>query len=100
MVRHVVMWSLADEAAGGVKQQNAAIIKEGLEALVGKIEGLIGLEVGINALELAGNFDIVLIADFQDEAALERYQVHPEHVKVADFIKKVRLERVAVDYLM
>jgi uncharacterized protein with GYD domain len=74
VVRHVVMWSLADEAAGGVKQQNAAIIKEGLEALVGKIEGLIGLEVGINALELAGNYDIVLIADFQDEAALERYQ--------------------------
>lgn len=100
MVRHVVMWRLADEAAGAAKMHNVARIKDGLEVLVGQIEGLISLEVGINAIELPGNYDIVLIADFQDEAALERYQVHPEHVKVADFIKRVRLERVAVDYVI
>ncbi len=100
MIRHVVMWRLADEAAGAAKKHNAARIKEGLEALAGQIEGLMDLEVGTNAIELPGNYDIVLIADFQDEAALERYQVHPEHVKVADFIKQVRLERVAADYVI
>ena len=100
MVRHVVMWRLADEAAGAAKKHNAARIKEGLEALAGQIEGLVDLEVGINAIELPGNYDIVLIADFQDQAALERYQVHPEHVKVPDCIKQVWLERLAADYVI
>jgi uncharacterized protein with GYD domain len=100
VVRHVVMWRLADEAADAAKEHNAGRIKEGLEALVGQIEGLADLKVGINAIQLPGNYDIILIADFQDEAALERYQTHPEHVKVANFIKQVRLERVAVDYVI
>ena len=36
MVTHIVMWNLKDEAEGGSREQNAAIMKERLEALVGR----------------------------------------------------------------
>lgn len=37
MIRHIVFWNLKEEAEGHTKEQNAAIIREGLEDLVGKV---------------------------------------------------------------
>jgi hypothetical protein len=39
----------------------------------------------------------VLVADFDDVAGLDAYQVHPAHEDVAAFIGTIRAERVAVD---
>ncbi len=35
--------------------------------------------------------------DFDDLDAVTRYQVHPEHKKVANFIRSVVSQRMAVD---
>jgi len=43
---------------------------------------------------------MVLISEFKDLRDLESYQKHPEHVKAAEFIGKVRLERKVVDYIL
>ena len=40
MIHHVVFFRLLDTAEGKSKTENARIIKEGLEGLSGKIEGL------------------------------------------------------------
>lgn len=45
MIRHIVFWNLKEEAEGKTKEQNAAVIREGLEALVGKVDGLLMAEV-------------------------------------------------------
>ncbi len=100
VVRHIVVWKLKDEAEGHDKATNAAKMAERLRSLEGKIDGLIKLEVGINSMPSAGAYDVALVADFVDEAALAAYQVHPLHVKVAEFIALVRAERAVVDYMM
>ncbi len=96
MVRHIVFWKLAEEAEGKSKWENAQIIKTQLEALVGKIPGLLSAEVGIN--ENGGEYDAALSSEFENMEALRAYDIHPEHQKVREFVTKVRVSRTAVDY--
>ena len=96
MIRHIVFWRLLEEAEGKTKWENAQIIKERLEALVGVIPELLEAEVGIN--ENGGEYHACLNSKFESMEALKAYDGHPEHEKVRDFITKVRESRVAVDY--
>ena len=100
MIKHVVMWKLKDFAEGCDRKENANKIKTLLEGLKDKIEQIVYLEVGVNLNDSNMAFDAVLISEFQDIHGLEIYKNHPEHLKVADFVAKVRLDRAVVDYLM
>lgn len=94
MIRHIVCWRIKDQN----KKENIARMKEELCALVGKIDGLVSLEVG-KCFE-GSHWDAALDSTFESKAALEHYRTHPEHVKVADFIHTIMLERTAADYEM
>lgn len=100
MLKHIVMWQLKDQALGQTKANNAKKIKEILEALNGKIEGMLSLEIGINALPDPQAFDLVLIGTYDDEDAFKRYLEHPDHIEAAEFIGQVRSARTAVDYFI
>lgn len=95
MIRHIVFWNLKEEN----KAATALKIKSDLEALRGKIPGLLHIEVGINAPDAPqDNWDVVLNSDFENMDALNAYQVHPLHKEVAAFIGTVRTARACVDY--
>ena len=93
MVRHIVLWKLKECPE---KAENAARIKQGLEALVGVIPGLLSLEVGKNVTP--GEYDLCLVSDFTSKEALALYQGHPAHDKVRQFVHQVIEGRVAADY--
>lgn len=95
-IRHVVMWKLAT-ADASERAEQAARIKAGLESLPAVIPEILALEVGVNALPL-DNFDVVLISDFADADALQRYVEAPAHVEVAAYIRSVVAGRSAVDF--
>lgn len=96
MVKHIVFWKLHEQAEGRSKAENARIIKESLESLVGIIPGLVSAKVGIN--QNGGEYDAALISDFETFDALSAYDVHPAHQNVRGFVKKVRISRTAVDF--
>ena len=98
MIKHIVMWTLKDEAAGGTKEQNAMKLKSSLEALVDVIDTLKSAEVGINFHPSPAAFDVVLYSEFDDRAGLEAYQKHPEHLKIVDFVGEIRSGSAVVDY--
>lgn len=98
MIKHIVMWTLKDEAAGATKEQNAMKLKSSLEALVDVIDTLKSAEVGINFNPSPAAFDVVLYSEFDDRAGLEAYQNHPEHQKIVDFVGEIRSGRAVVDY--
>lgn len=84
MVKHIILWKLKEEFnTEEIKKE----IKEGLEGLFGKIEGLVEIKVQTECLE-SSNVDLMLYSVFENKQALKNYAVHPEHVKVAD--EKVR----------
>ncbi len=95
MISHIVVWKLKQEAQGHTKAENISIIKEKLESLVGEIEGLKKLEVGIN-YNPAG-YDLSLYSAFCTKEGLDFYQKHPKHIAVREYILKCVEESAVVD---
>jgi hypothetical protein len=98
MIKHIVLWKLKESAEGATREQNAARMKRELEALKMKIPQIRHVEVGINIMPSDAAYDIALYSEFSNEHDLNSYQKHPEHVKAAEFVNKVRESRVVVDY--
>ena len=96
-IRHVVAFRLSDPDPQ-VRSAQAADAAERLRGLVGVVPSLRAMDAGANALDLPGNWDLVLVADVDDAAGLDAYVTHPEHEKVAAFIGGIRADRVAVDF--
>ena len=83
MVKHVILWTLKEEYTDAERKEIKAGIKEGLEALAGKIPGLIDIKVYTDGLA-SSNAEVMLDSSFESEEALNVYASHPEHVLVAD----------------
>lgn len=83
MVKHIILWNLKDEFSAEEKENIKLSIKEGLEGLQGKIEGLIDIKVNINGLS-SSTADLMLDSSFESEAALKNYSVNPLHQEVAN----------------
>jgi len=98
VVKHIVAWRLKPEAHGRSAAENARAIKEKLEALRGRIPGMLKIEVGLDFSREETSSDVVLYSEFESRAALDAYQVHPEHEAVKPFILEARAERRLVDY--
>ncbi len=98
MVKHIVMWRLREHAGGNNKAKNAAILKQKLEALGGKIPGLLKIEVGLDFSGTPDSPDVVLYSELESMDALEAYRRHPEHQAVFPFVKEITSERRVVDY--
>ena len=45
-----------------------------------------------------GNYPIEANYVFESEEALNNYQVHPEHVKVAAFVRSITCNRMCMDF--
>ena len=99
MFKHIVMWRVAAESEG---RDQAALIEEmqaRLRALPAQIEEIREFEVGRNIKASDFAADVVLISSFDDEAAFERYVVHPAHQDAVAFIGPVVTDRRVVDYV-
>ncbi|MCI8331772.1 MAG: Dabb family protein [Clostridiales bacterium] len=94
MVRHVVMWKFKEGT-----EKEAERFLTGLAALDGVIGEIRFSQVGRNE-NPENDYDAVLIADFDDFDALERYQKDPRHQAVAAICKSIRLSRTAVDFVL
>ena len=99
MVKHIVMWTLAEFAEGKQKEEIIQEVKAQLEGLKDSIQEIQFLEVGINFNTTEDAYDIVLVTEFKNKEALTRYQDHPEHIRVRDFLRKVRVKHTVVDYV-
>lgn len=98
MVKHIILWTLK-EMSEDEKAKVKSEIKTGLEALVGKVPGLVDVKVNIDGRLASSNADLMLDSTLESAEALAAYAKHPEHVKVAD--EKVRpftAGRTCLDY--
>ena len=95
MLRHIVMIKFTDRNA---VESHSQQLKEMLLNLPSAIDSLLKMEVGLNINTKASAYDLVLTADFEDEAGLEAYRIHPAHVKVLDYLKNTMDTATVVDY--
>lgn len=97
MIRHIVSWKLkAVDAAG--RAESVAAMAAALEPLAHSIPGIRSLVVRPNAAPIDGNWDAVLVGDYESLEALETYLVHPEHVAAVVIVRQHTADRSAVDF--
>lgn len=98
MIKHIVFWKLRDDIKGAERDELLKKIKSGFEALQGKIPGLLKIEIGINFATGPDGADFSLYSEFDSRASLDGYATHPEHDKLVQIVKPVRIERRVSDY--
>ena len=94
MIKHIILWNFQE---GRGSEEDKLKIKNGLEALKDKIPGIVEIEVMAKPVT-GSNADIMLNSTFESLEALNNYQVHEEHVKIATFVRSVTCNRMCMDY--
>lgn len=92
MIKHIVMWQFKQG-----EEENVKKFLDGLMKLKDIIPQLVSVETGVN-INPDNKFDAVLITEFHSMEDLETYKNHPEHIKVSNLCKSIRIERQAIDF--
>ena len=100
MIRHIVMWKFSDNANGKSKDENLEYVNNALYSLFesGKIDGLRSMEIGRDVSGTDMSYDMVLVTVFDDLESLGAYKIHPDHVKISEYVKTAHTARAVIDY--
>ena len=91
MVKHIVLYTLKE---GVDKEEAVKLIGSVLEPLVGKIPGLLHMEIR----QAFQGMDYALYSEFESREALKAYAVHPLHLEAKTHFHHLLNTRVAADY--
>ena len=91
MVKHIVVYKLKE---GVDKAEAVRIARESVEPLVGKIPGLLHLEIR----QCFQGADYALYSEFESRELLEAYAKHPLHLEAKTHFHHFIDTRVAADY--
>ena len=97
MVKHIILWKLKESLTEEEKTAVRAEAKRRLEALNGKIDGMISLKVVTDRLP-SSNADMMLDSEFETVEALAGYQTNPLHVEAATYVRSVVEARLCLDF--
>ena len=92
MVKHIVVYTFKE---GVDKAQAVKTVASVLEPLVGKIPGLLKMEIRAT---FQGSMDYCLYSEFESRQALADYAVHPLHLEAKEHFFHLLDSRVAADY--
>ena len=98
MIKHIVFIRINDSSEDFKKiaiDKLAAM----LTLLPASITEISQLEVGRNFSSRPTAFDLSLSVEFENEDNLKKYQIHPNHVKVLEYMRSLDLETAVVDYI-
>ena len=95
MLTHMVIWKYRTD----IDEETRIEHVESLRRLATLIPEVKSLEVGFDVLNLPRSYHTGLVALFMDRAALDTYTVHPDHVKVADFGRRISEHVASVDFV-
>lgn len=98
MVKHIILWTIDEKFSSDEKQKIMLEAKAALESLTGKVPGLLDITLQIEKLP-SSNADMMLDSTLESEEALKGYQVHPDHVAVANaFVRPYTSQRLCLDF--
>ncbi len=95
--RHIVAWNFKDGFSDEENLNNAIKLKKDIESLKNVISEIVEIKVNIK-LATTSTRKVMLDSLFKSEEDLAKYQVHPEHIKVSEFVGSVMKERVCLDF--
>jgi len=100
MIRHIVMFKMNPDLAGNDKTAAILRLKTAIDAMEQAVPEVKYLQTGVNFNPRPQAFDLVLVSDFETEAALDVYRDHPQHQRVMEVISEVVEKVHVVDYYL
>ena len=91
MIKHIVMWRYKNKS-------DIETARKQLESLRNRVPSMLSIETGVNFLDSPASYDLVLITEHKDKAALDIYQADLFHAEVKAVLGKLDSERVVVDF--
>lgn len=96
MVKHLVMFSLTNEAETVGRDQVIASLRSSITHMNGKIPGLLKAELWDN--NIAGTHDIALYCEFQTPSDIAVFLQHPLHLAHKKMAADYVCNRVFIDF--
>jgi quinol monooxygenase YgiN len=90
MLRHVAMFRWQD----GVSDDQKRAARDALAALKQEVPSVVEYTVGFDIRRNPNNWDMVLVADFEDVAGLESYFAHPVMNAASDLVASVTQKEI------
>jgi len=98
MATHIVAWNFKPEVAEAEKASLKAEMKKNLEALVGKVPGLVSAKF-IESPLAGSNREMALITTHEKPEDIAVYAKDPQHNAVADkYVRPYTAERASVNF--
>ena len=92
MIKHIVVYTFKE---GVNKAEAVKIVADALEPLVGKIPGLLKMEIRAC---YQGGMDYALYSEFESREDLANYREHPLHLEAKEHFFHFIDKRVAADF--
>ena len=94
MIQHVVLMKFKpDTQSGDIRE-----LENALEKLPDRITEIQAYEFGRDVVQSERSYDFALVSLFANLAALDRYQKHPEHLKVGKTIGNLCQNVITADF--
>jgi quinol monooxygenase YgiN len=90
MLRHVAMFKWRE----GITDEQKDAARDALAALKGQVPSVVEYTVGFDIHRNPNNWDMVLVADFQDQDGLESYFAHPVMNAASDLVASVTQKEI------
>lgn len=94
MLTHIVIWKYRPEVEQFAREEHVRLLGN-LGRIISEVRSLV---VGFDILRLPRSYHSGLVAVFEDQAGLDAYTIHPEHVKVAEFGRQISEHVASVDF--
>ena len=95
MIRHILFWNYTDKVKQEHKEDEMlGLMRKSVDTMNGNIDGLIHAEIGEN---IAGGYDLVFYAEFDNEQSLKVFMNHPLHVAHRERCKDIVTDRLCGD---
>ena len=94
MLHHIVLFKFKPDT----DDEQVAALETMLEALPEQIIEIQLYEFGRDVVRSDRSYDFALVSGFANLAAMQRYQVHPEHQKVIAHVREICKDVRAVDF--
>ncbi|MBE6785597.1 MAG: Dabb family protein [Ruminococcaceae bacterium] len=96
MVKHMIIWKIKEDCDN--KKAVKENVKRELEALNGKIAGLVEMHIITDGLPSSSG-DLMMDSLFENAESLKAYQKHPLHQHTANtFVRPNMCQRLSLDY--
>lgn len=94
MLNHVVMMKFKPD----VTEEQIASLERMLDDLPNKIIEIHTYEFGRDIVGSERSYDFALVSLFANPETLQRYQTHPEHLKIVEVLKRMCENILTVDF--